>query len=223
VKTKREFLEPSWSISRAGCYEILKIVDFTGMARTTTYDCLCLRCGTRHILKRQELMRLSTALKKTLGKKGIRYWLQVHGACPKCPDPQPKSPALASDCISYGTYIRHKLDALGFQLLVVTSGGRSLVQISDPHGKVVMLQGVVCAEPELTDNRLSRKCTASDSSKLKEISAPARMVATGLDRESSVEDALEAFLSWMQENHYVGVQSEGAFVLLQPFYASVLP
>jgi hypothetical protein len=217
MNAKREFLEPGWSISRAGCYEIFKIVEFTGTARTTRYDCVCLRCGTRHILERHQLMRLSTALKKTLGKKGIRYWLQVHGTCPNCTDPRPRSPARACDCISYAEFIRHKLDALGFQLLVVTSGGRSVVQICDSRGKVVTVRGTLCAEPNLARDRLRGESSAA-LSELKEIRSPARMVTTGLNRESSVEAALETFLSWMEKNHFEGVESDGGFVLLQPFY-----
>ena len=183
----REFLEPDWSIQRAGCYELLTIKNYTGRASNTTYDCLCLRCGSRHILERRCLMRIATSLKARLGRKGIKYWLQVHGNCPSCPNRRAASPAPAEDCISKATFFRHALDARGLRILLASGPFGTIVQIVDSSGNPAAL------EESGGQGR----------------SEAARMITHALAPFCSEEDALRTFLEWANQRDYTLVRWNG--------------
>jgi len=191
--TPRHFLEPSWSIQRAGCYELLAIEHYTGRAATTTYDCLCLRCGARHVLERRYLMSLVRSLRARLGRKGIKYWLQVHGTCPKCPTSRAPSPATAEKSISRLTFFRHMLDAHGLQILIVSSSTGTVVQITDAKGSL--------AELERVGKHRDR--------------ASARMLTRGLEASCSVESALGAFLKWADQEDFTTINRGGRGISLR--------
>lgn len=185
--TPRKFLEPNWSIQRAGCYELLKIFKYTGQSNTTTYDCLCLRCGARHILERRFLMRLAGRLKARLGRKGIKYWLQVHGTCPKCSASRNVSPAPAGDCISKLMFFRHVLDAYGLRVQIFAGPSGVSVKIVDGHGDTATLEQV--CEPRFSE--------------------PACLVHPDLQASSDVNDFLRAFLRWANARDHTMLRWNG--------------
>lgn len=190
--TARESLEPDWNIQRAGCYELLRIVNYTGKADTTTYDCLCLRCGARHVLERRFLMRISSSLKARLGRKGTKYWLQLHGTCPQCPSAQAYSPAEARDCISKALFFRHALDTRGLRIQIVSSQRGVAIRIVDGHGDMAMLE-------QIGNSRRSD---------------PAFLVHRGPAACSGAEDILRTFLQWANDRNYTMVRwNGGAFSL----------
>ena len=185
--TAREFLEPSWSIQRAGCYELLRIVNYTGKAGTTTYDCLCLRCGARHVLERRFLIRIATSLEVRLGRKGIKYWLQVHGACPQCPSDRKYSPAQPRDCISKALFFCHALDAHGLRLQIFSSPSGTAVKIVGIKGDTAILE-------------------QSGNSRRSELAFCFRR---DLGASCSVEEALRAFIKWANQGEFTLVRWSG--------------
>jgi len=191
--TPRHFLEPSWSIQRAGCYELLAIEQYTGSAATTTYDCLCLRCGARHVLQRRYLMSLVRSLRAKLGRKGIKYWLQVHGTCSKCPTSRAPSTATAEESISRLTFFRHMLDAHGLQILIASCSTGTVVQIADADGNP--------AELERVGQHRYR--------------APARMLTREREASCSVEGALRAFLEWADQEDFTMINRSGHEISLR--------
>lgn len=190
MATPRQLLEPDWGIQRAGCYELLTIRNYAGQAATTSYDCLCLRCGSRHILERRMLMRIDASLKARLGRKGIKYWLQIHGNCPECPKDRAPSPAPPEDCISkatFFTFFRHALDARGLRILIASGPFGTIVQIVDSSGNLATLE----------------------ASGAQGRSEPARMATGTLDPSCLAEDALRSFLEWANRRDYTLVTWSG--------------
>jgi hypothetical protein len=191
-----EFLTPEWSISRAGCYELLKIHKYTGVAATTTYDCLCLRCGTRHVIERKLLLRIANNLSRRLGKQS-KFWLQIRGFCPACTDLRAPLPALPENCISKATFFCHKLNAYGLQVDVVADRRGTTVKITH-QGKIADL----------------RRCRLNDP----DHTILASMSEPDLAGDVDVETALRAFLAWANRQDLTLLRWQGGEISLR--YAS---
>ncbi len=138
-------------------------------------------------------MSLVRSLRARLGRKGIKYWLQVHGTCPNCPTSRAPSPATAEESISRLTFFRHVLDAHGLQILIVSSCTGTVVQIADAKGGLAELEGV-------GEHRHR---------------APARMLTRELEASVSVESALGAFLEWADQEDFTTINKGGQEISLR--------
>lgn len=137
-------------------------------------------------------MRIATSLKASLGTKGIKYWLQIHGNCPNCPNRKAPSPAPAEDRISKATFFRHALDARGLRILIASTTSGTAIQIVDTDGSLA----------ELERSGVPRR------------SELARMITREPDPACSVESALRAVFEWANHRDYTLVKwSRGEFSL----------
>jgi hypothetical protein len=152
-----------------------------------------LRCGKRPVLERRFLMRIATSLNARLGRRGIKYWLQVHGTCSQCLSDRTYSPAEPRDCISKALFFRHALDAYGFRLQILSSPSGVAVKIVDVHRCVAKLE-------QIEDSR------RSDS---------ACLVQSEPTASSSVEDIVRAFLHWANGLDYAVLRWSGRSLSLR--------
>lgn len=64
---------------RIGPYSLLAVKSYGGSRREATYQCICLRCGSLHVIKRAKLQAMARAQARR--KQPFR---QLHGHCPNC-------------------------------------------------------------------------------------------------------------------------------------------
>ena len=106
----RFFMEPGTDIPcRIDPYTLLVVADYGSSKDEAVYQCICMRCGALHRIRRIELQAMARQQKKRAKKHGT-VWPPFSGHCPACSESDvPK--------LTGAKFTVQKLNAEGFSVV----------------------------------------------------------------------------------------------------------
>jgi len=115
-----------------GPYSLLAVKSYGTSRREATYQCICLRCGTLHEIKRTTLQALARSQKR----RKLPFF-QLHGSCSNCDDTQPPR-------LTFREYLLHKLAANGIVVAHVichrSAGSAARIRICNGDGSATVAE-----------------------------------------------------------------------------------
>jgi hypothetical protein len=127
-----------------GPYRLLAVKSYGASKREATYQCICLRCGSLHELKRIDLQAMARAQKK----RKLPFF-KLHGCCPNCDESEPPRVTLreyalhnfAANGVQVIHVVRHGLDSSVARIRICSlDGSPATGEIIKPNGETVRIE-----------------------------------------------------------------------------------